>query len=69
MANVGIRGYAYCLNHAPELGYHYGITPYVERETKGETDYMKELTSMMPVVSVLWPISRVSSPMLSSSRP
>ena len=45
MANVGIRGYAYCLNHAPELGYHYGITPNIERETKGETDYIRELAS------------------------
>ncbi len=47
MSTVGIKGYAYCLNHAPELGYHYGNTPYVEREAKGETEFLKELPSHM----------------------
>ena len=33
MARVAIRGYSYCLNHTPELGLHYGVTPYIERIT------------------------------------
>ncbi len=47
MATVGIKGYAYCLNHAPETGLRYGNTPHVERETKGETEFLKELPSFL----------------------
>jgi len=47
MATVGIKGCAYCLNHAPEAGFHYGNTPFIERETKGEPEVLKELTSFM----------------------
>ena len=47
MATVGIKGHAYCLMHAPETGYHYGNTPHVERETKGETEFLKELPSFL----------------------
>jgi betaine reductase len=47
MATVGIKGYAYCLNHAPETGCRYGNTPHVERETKGETEFIKELPSFL----------------------
>lgn len=47
MATVGIKGYTYCLNHAPETGYHYGNTPHIERETKGETEFLKELPSFL----------------------
>ena len=43
MSSVGIKGYAYCLNHTPELGLHYGSTPLVEHETKGESDFLKAL--------------------------
>ncbi len=43
MSSVGIKGYSYCLNHTPELGLHYGNTPYVERMTKGETEFLSEL--------------------------
>jgi betaine reductase len=43
MSSVGIKGYSYCLNHAPELGLRYGSTPYVEHETKGETEFLKTL--------------------------
>ena len=28
MSTVGIKSYAYCLNHAPETGSWYGGTPY-----------------------------------------
>ncbi|MDR1875851.1 MAG: DUF5940 domain-containing protein [Synergistaceae bacterium] len=43
MSSVGIKGYAYCLNHAPELGLHYGSTPFTEREAKGDSDFLKAL--------------------------
>lgn len=47
MTTAGIKGYAYCLNHAPETGFHYGNTPFIERETKGETEFLRELPSFM----------------------
>jgi hypothetical protein len=48
MSSVGIKGYAYCLNHVPELGLHYGNTPYVERHHhKGESEYLKNLPEHM----------------------
>jgi betaine reductase len=43
MSNVAVKGYAYCLNHVPELALHYGNTPYVERKTKGESEFLKQL--------------------------
>ena len=43
MSSVGIKGYAYCLNHTPELGLHYGNTPFVEHETKGESEFLAKL--------------------------
>jgi betaine reductase len=43
MSSVGIKGYAYCLNHAPELGRYYGSTPFMEHEAKGESDFLKNL--------------------------
>ena len=43
MSSVGIKGCSYCLNHAPELGQRYGSTPFVEHETKGESDFLKNL--------------------------
>lgn len=43
MSSVGIKGYAYCLNHTPELGLYYGNTPYVERISKGETAFLAGL--------------------------
>ncbi|MDO9508619.1 MAG: glycine/sarcosine/betaine reductase complex component C subunit beta [Thermovirgaceae bacterium] len=43
MAHVAIRGYSYCLNHTPELGLHYGNTPYMERKSHGETEFIKKL--------------------------
>ena len=47
MATAGIKGYAYCLNHAPETGFHYGNTPFIERETKGEAEFLRDLPSFM----------------------
>jgi len=43
MSSVGIKGYAYSLNHVPEMGLRYGNTPYVERLTKGETEFLSKL--------------------------
>lgn len=47
MAHVAIRGYSYCLNHTPELGLYYGNTPYMERISHGETEYIKKLSKSM----------------------
>ncbi|EFC90134.1 Betaine reductase [Dethiosulfovibrio peptidovorans DSM 11002] len=43
MSRVAIKGSAYCLQHTPELGLHYGNTPYVERHSHGESEYLKKL--------------------------
>ena len=43
MSSVGIKGYAYCLNHTPEMGLHYGSTPFLEHESKGDSDFLKTL--------------------------
>ncbi|ACZ19367.1 glycine/sarcosine/betaine reductase complex component C subunit beta [Thermanaerovibrio acidaminovorans] len=47
MANCAILGTAYCLNHVPNLAYHYGNTPWVEREGSGETDFLRDLKGAM----------------------
>ncbi|HAK40441.1 MAG TPA: glycine reductase [Synergistaceae bacterium] len=47
MAHVAIRGYSYCLSHTPELALHYGNTPYMERVSHGETEYIKKLAETM----------------------
>ncbi len=47
MARVAIRGYSYCLSHTPELALHYGNTPYMERVSHGETEYLKKLARSM----------------------
>jgi len=47
MAHVAIRGYSYCLNHTPELALHYGNTPYMERMSHGETEFLKKLAVNM----------------------
>jgi len=43
MAHVAIRGYSYCLNHTPEIGLYYGNTPYMEKVSHGETEFIKKL--------------------------
>ena len=43
MSTVGVKGYAYCLNHAPEMGLRYGTTPHVEHKTRGNTEFLKQL--------------------------
>lgn len=47
MTKVAIGGSAYCLSHAPELGLHYGNTPYMERHAKGETEFLQKLPAHM----------------------
>lgn len=43
MATVGIKGAAYCLNHCTEIAFHYGNTPYMERKSHGETEFLQNL--------------------------
>lgn len=41
MSRVAIKGSAYCLEHVPGLGFHYGNTPYTAGE--GEKEYLAAL--------------------------
>ena len=43
MPNAALKSAAYSLNHTPELALHYGNTPYVEKLTHPESEYLKEL--------------------------
>ncbi len=43
MATVGIRGASYCLNHTPELAFHYGNTPSTERHSKPDSEFLANL--------------------------
>jgi betaine reductase len=43
MPNAAIKSTAYCLNHAPELGSHYGTTPYLERHEKPDSPFLAQL--------------------------
>ncbi|MBQ3377859.1 MAG: glycine reductase, partial [Synergistaceae bacterium] len=43
MASVGIKSYAYCLNHAPETGSYYGGTPHEARTSGKEQEYVEAL--------------------------
>ena len=43
MSTVGIKSYAYCLNHAPETGSFYGGTPYEARHSGKEKEYVDAL--------------------------
>lgn len=47
MANCAVLGTSYCLNHVPNLAYHYGNTTWVERETAGESDFLKALKGVL----------------------
>ena len=53
MAYVGIRGTAYCLNHASELGFHYGTTPWQERVAKPDSPFLTELAAKVPGYDVV----------------
>ena len=43
MSRVGIKGYAYCLNHMPETGMYYGTTPYHARREGKEKEFIENL--------------------------
>ena len=43
MSTVGIKSYAYCLNHAPQTGSHYGGTPYEAFLSGKEQEYLNAL--------------------------
>lgn len=44
---VGIKGTAYCLDFAPELGTHYGGTPWQEKHSKPDSEFLKALPDHM----------------------
>jgi betaine reductase len=43
MPNAAIKSTVYCLNHTPELGLHYGTTPYLERNDKPDSPFLVNL--------------------------
>ncbi|AER67017.1 betaine reductase [Thermovirga lienii DSM 17291] len=47
MAKASIKGYSYCLNHVPNLAFHYGNTPFTERVLRGETEFLGNLKGKM----------------------
>ena len=53
MAYVGIRGTAYCLNHASELGLHYGTTPWQERVARPDSPFLGDLAARVPGYDVV----------------
>lgn len=46
MPNAAIKGTAYCLNFTPELGAHYGVTPYLERKSKPDSAFLAALPGL-----------------------
>lgn len=48
MTRAAVKGTAYCLNYASELGFRYGNTPYQERLEHGESEYLKKLPNLTP---------------------
>lgn len=48
MPYAAIRGTAYCLNHASELGFHYGTTPMQERVARPDSPFMAGLAAKLP---------------------
>ncbi len=43
MPNAAVKACSNCLVHAPELAFHYGNTPYMERLAKPDSDFLKGL--------------------------
>lgn len=43
MPNAAVKACAYCLVYAPELAFHYGNTPYMERLAKPESEFLAAL--------------------------
>lgn len=46
MPNVAIKGSAYCLNFAPELGFDYGVTTYLEHKSKPDSEFLAALPGL-----------------------
>lgn len=46
MPNVAIKGTSYCLNFAPELGFYYGVTPYLEHKSKPDSEFLAGLPKL-----------------------
>ena len=47
MPNAAIKSTVYCLNHTPELGFHYGTTPYLERHDKPDSPFLASLPKLI----------------------
>ncbi|HSR13422.1 MAG TPA: glycine reductase, partial [Thermodesulfobacteriota bacterium] len=47
MPDAAVKSTVYCLNHTPELGFHYGTTPYLERRDKPESPFLAELPKLV----------------------
>lgn len=43
MYKAAVKAAAYSLNHVPELSFHYGNTPYIERGEHPDSEYLKAL--------------------------
>lgn len=43
MPNAAVKSCSNCLVHAPEMAFHYGNTPYMERLTKPDSEFLKAL--------------------------
>ena len=43
MPNAAVKACAYCLVHAPEMAFHYGNTPYMERLAKPDSEFLAGL--------------------------
>ena len=43
MANAAVKYCSNCLVYAPEMAFHYGNTPYMERLSKPDSEFLKEL--------------------------
>jgi betaine reductase len=47
MPNAAVKSTVYCLNHTPELGLHYGTTPYLERHDKPDSPFLTNLPRLI----------------------
>ena len=46
MSTVAVKASSYCLNFAPELGFHYGNTPYLERHANAASPFLADLAKV-----------------------
>ena len=45
MPAAAVKSVSYCLNHVPELGLHYGTTPYLERRDSPDSPFLSRLSA------------------------